>query len=1184
MGYQLYKIQLTIEDNEITESSMRFFGNIGYVMVDIPDTSKRLSNAFRSWEIEGDLILTVTDPDGNRVNIEMVVHEKGTSRLEVNQVILKPKDLADYKTPCTPVLKFGAIYYYEKRSFSETPEESFELIDEDFVGEDDVVNYRSDIKLIDGGDGSYELTKFGRDTMFISVVFRGRITGRIKGLTRTKMMTWVRQPYCRDVEIDYIWQASYTDATLQPENVCYGRTSYKYAESLVDRGYRPKCGDHDLAFSSGLGPMWYPYNDCDESAVYPTDPLTSRVTTMLARQMEVFDEKGEDGTAVHGAHDLRMLGPQDYYGEVCDVHASLWNCTCDWSYCNLDKVSDNIFVGFGRYRGNMDAVAKLRATILGGDLPKFGNPARDFMRSYRSIDNVDYYVSIGTQFVRRQKWMPAYYFFTSADVTQGMTAYPHRLYTEDLSSPFVHPMGLFLAKGTIEGVEIKEEIEMEGSVPKRYSFDEVFEAHSTTSSMTYPYPTNVFTKGDGILISWYTFRDYTPNTNKSIQWVWQEIWKSIERDIPDTDTILDKDLGYDIEDIGSSSGEAQISDGSEELDELILSRPFLYEDQVAKGPFLFANISYSDYQFDAEIKEHRPIADEGTYTLSITSPVRDNDGEYDEKKFYLKLGAGAQRPFDIDGNWLSDADEDTNPGLYDDTIGGDWVSTVTLFAPGFTDKTTAGAETAGRVIITYDGFGDEVKTYYQRGLAVSLDTNQFQYLPREKTLIVAADVILSAAPSFVPDENNPAGGIEPGEPTPVEPCIEVGYNSSDQSVDLIFDLTSKKAIDRIMLICKFGSEVIERNNENEPIAWRLYHIPKVTVAHSDLGIIYTNFFSTGGMSLATNTDKLVDKEVLIDWNMSAADVLDTHSKWRLRFRLDPTSSEISRKPGLSDYIDDGENVVFFKCIYAYDTKFADAQEDIEVFERRYNISIGTHGDFPPHGFEAGGQVLLPAQSEGSTLYQRDTFEGGVTGIGGFAGEAETMNKIRGRLLKETHDDKEQLPADELTKMEAEQEKIYNDIAIRTGSTSFTLTSVAPPGMDDRLAEVGATFPDRWTCDFTNTIVLPLTPMESDSPYSPCGESFDWDFSESTLEARCAGGQFGAFSVGSRLTFEYALFSACDEAALGVAQDAIVVYYNGVGQVLTNPMTFLQGNEDLAIAQERVVSDTTFGNPAPVDTF
>jgi len=1188
MGYQLYKVKLDGLDDGISSDYIRFFGNSGYAMVEIPDPDKKLSTAFRDWEISGNIRLEITGVDGTTKTIRMAVHEKCTDRLEVNQMIIKPVDIEDFRQPCDPVIKFTALYYYEKRSFNETPDGEYEVVQEDFISDDDTVNYIRNIVLEDGGDDSYQLTKFGRDTMFISAVFRGRISGRIKGITRTKMLTWVRQPFCRDVEIRYSWQAAYNQATLLPERVCYGRTSYRYEPELVTRNYTPICGDHDLGFFSGVGPMWYPYEACDDYALYPTDPLTKRVTLLTNRIMEVFTDENED----HGSFDLRMLGPQDRVGFVCDNHASIWNCTCDWSYCNLTKVSENIFTGSGRYRGNMDAIAKYRATLFGGSLPKFGNPVRDFIRSYRSIDNVDYYVPIGLSFVRRQKWMPLYYFYTSADVTRGSSLYPYKLYTEDLESPFVHPLGLFLARGSIEGVRIDEQIDVddEGN-PKRYHFEEVFKTHSSTQSLTYPFPTQVYYQGlANQLMSWYTYKDY-PAGGKSIQWAWQEIWEPIIRSEVDTDILLGNDSGYDIENVGSASSDPSISDPDDEIEELVFSRPFTFSENGVdlEGIFLFTNIEYPDYQYDAQIAEHRLTVEEGEYVLSLRAPERNDDGEYDDPYFTLQLGTGPARTFDVDGNWDVDSGHE-HYDLYNTCTNDPWTDKVTLFGPGYTNKTTSQAETDGRVIVTYDIVGDQEKEYYQRGLNVSLDTSKFQYLPRQKTIVDSEqyEMEFSEAPSFVPDANNPAGAIEAGEPYPMSHCIEIGYNSADEEVDFTIEFSSRAAVDRIMFIFKFGPEGIEFDDADpeQVTKWRLYHIPTVEVAELRLLelVPFTVFSSGGGMRLATNTDNLEDKKVVFDWNMSAEDVLDPQDNLRFRFRLKPTTSEINTKTGLSEYYDDSENVVYFKCIYIYDTEFVDASENIEVFERMYNISYGSHGDIPPHGLESTGSLLYPAENEGSTVYQKDTLNG-MVGLIGSAGELKSMNKIRGRIMKETHDDKEELPVNTLAGMEREQKRIYDKIAIEEGSTSFSLVSVAPPGLEDKLSEVGATFPGRWTCSFKNTIVLPLTDLSSYVPYSPCGEFWDWDFSDFHWESRCAGSTTGVFSVGSREVFEYRLFSACDQSALAEAQEATTVYYRGIGNILVHAMNFLSGGEPSEIASiKRDSNETTYSNPNPVDTY
>jgi hypothetical protein len=1188
MGYELYEVKLA--DHVILgEDDIRFFGNAGYALITIPDSNKKLNNIFRDWTIDDPIIMTVTLSDGSYKDIEMEVYEYCTDRMEINQAIIRPKNLEEFSRPCEPTIDLTEVYYYEKRSFNERPEGTYELIYEDFVGEDDVVNYLARAELDGDYNGPYSITKFGRDTMFISVVFRGAQTGRIKGVTRTKMLTWVRQPYCRDVEINYSWGAAYTHSMLTPTHVCYGRTGQKSDVELWTKGYTPRCGDHDLNIFSGQGPMWYPYTECDDYAVYPTHELTGRATLIGNRKMEVFDETGDDGSLLHGAWDLRMLGPQDHEGYICEVHASFWNCTCDWSYCNLTKVGENIFNGSGQYRGNLSSWAKIRATLFDGTLPKFGNPVRDFIRSYRSIDNVDYYASTGSRYVRLQKWMPLYYFYTSADVTAPSSNHPYRLYTKDLTSPFIHPLGLLLANGKIEGIDIEEQLDVDGAGnPKRYDFNDVFRVNSTrtgaTSAMAYPFPVDTYFVGTSMLMSWYTYQSY-PAGGKSIQWAWQEIWKPVIRDAPETSSLLEEDIqAFDIENLGAATGSPEIGSPGE-VEESIASRPYQWDIDTAEGLFLFCDVEYPDYRYDAELGEYALTLEEGDYVLSITAPQRETGGEYDDKKFYIQIGSGPKRAFDIDGNWDPDDDDNQYYDLYTTCTQSPWVTNVTLFGPGYTNKSESAAESDGRVIITYDGFGAEVKTYYQRGLNITLNTSKFQYLPRLKQLIVPSyELETSKDPSFTIDEDNPYEAIEADDTTPVtEHCINLGYLSSDDTVDFKFDFNSKKAIDRIIFQFKFGSEIKGYDANNQPNEWRLYHIPAIEVAHSDVGLIYTTVFTSGDMILATNEDKLEDKEAILDWNALAEDVLDPHQKWRFRFRLKPTDHEISAQNGLSEYYEDSESVVVFNCIYIYDTSFGNGRENIEVFERKYNISYGEHGDFPPHGFSHTNNLLLPATHEFSTVYQRDTIDG-VQGMAGTAGEKTTMNKIRGRIMKECHEDEEELPVNTLSKMEAEQKKIYDEIAIKSGASSFTMRSIVPPGFADKLEEVGATFPERWTCTFTNTIVLPLTPVTQYDPYNACGEYFDHDFSNFHWEVRCAGSHFSPFSVGSREVFEYTLYSACDGEALAEAQWAIDVYYQGIGRVLTAPMTWLAGEAAGRETVQTRLNETTYSYPGSVTTY
>ena len=1191
MGYELHKINLG--PIALDEEDVFFFGNAGYAIVRIPD-NKNLSSVFRPWELGSDennnkdkLTMTVTLKDDTTKDIEMVVYERDTDRLEVNQIIIKPKDeneLKKFTAPCDLAITLAEVYYYEKRSFGELSSGSSEVVNDDFLGDDDIGNYRSDVGL-GGANNSYTLTKFGRDTLFISVVFKGAISGRIKGLTRTKMMTWARQPYCRDVEIFYTWKAQYQNSTLLPEQVCYGKTGVEIATELQERSYTPRCGDHDLTVRNTTGPMWYPYTECDDVAYYPADPLTNRIVFVSTRKMELFNEKGDGGNFLHGSWDLRMLGPQDSVGYVCDEHASFWACTCDWSYCNLDKQTEDIFNGWGRYRGALSEEDKIKATNFGGSMPKFGNPFRDFLRSYRTVDSVYYYKIEGTTYTRKQKWMPAYEFYTSADVTRGSSDYPHELYTKDISSPFVHPMGLFLANGSIENVDISEQIAIDGDgKPTRYHFEDVFDTHKTTASIIYPYPTNVKIFGSSTFISWYTYKDYPGNSSKSIQWAWQEIWKDIERVGVDEDTAMGKDEGAVDVDSGSTSGPLEISDVGEVVLKVV-SRPYQLVAGLVLGKFLFADTAYPDYQYDAEIGEHRLVVEEGEYTLALWAPVRESDGSYDEPKFELQLGTGPKRTFDIDGNWDVDTGH-TYYDLYNTCTQDPWVTNVTLFGPGYTNTSESAAESDGRMIEDYDGGGVKTETYYQRGLNVTLPSAKLYYLPREKALINSGDYEMK----FSDTPSVEGGGDKPeaDEWYPMEHCINVFYNSDAGTIDFKFDFdkSERRAVDRIVLKFKYGSEVITIDQNNEPNAWKLYHIPNIAVAHSDLGLLYTTYYSNSSMTLATKDTDLSDKEVLINWNLPKDEVLETHRYLRLRFRVEPSSREISVNQ-LNEYYDVSEHVVSFKCIYIYDTKFVDALDDVTTYERKYNISFGGHGDFPPHGYESTGSLLYPStqsMTEASTLYQYDT-KSGTFGIG-IPGESSTMNKVRGRVMMEVHEDKEELEGSTLAKWETLQKEIYDNIAIDKTSTSFSMKFTAPPGLDEKLEEVGATFPGGQTCSFINTLALPLTPVTPRGSYSPCGDYFDWDYSDYHWENRCAGSRFSPFTVGSREVFEYVFTYGCSEAGELIARPlwAIEVYAGSIiGGVLISGLEYLRSGQEFVTSSVDAVV-TSFSNPSSIDPY
>ena len=1198
MGYELYKIKM-YTDLELDSKNVKFFGNGGYALVIIPDPSKILSNVVRNWEIDGDIILEIPKDEHEGVGksddevriVEMEIYEKGTDRLETNQIIVRPKDIKDFKAPCDLVLKLGeaatlsgaasvsgVIYTYQKRSFGETPTGfDYEIERESFLGVDDVADYRDAVSLVGTGNGPYDLEQFGNDTLFISAVFAGAISGRIKGVTRTKMMTWVRQPYCRDVEIYYKWNASYKHATLQPEAVCYGPTSFEWDNKVHGKIYLPSCGDHNLGSWSLTGPMWYPYEACDDTANYSMGSKTGQVTGVYNWLMELYQESNESAEPIYGNWNMRMLGPQKQWGYVCDSHASWWNCTCDWSYCNLYKEGDNLFTGYGRYRCSLGANEQIECTKNGGILPKFGNPYRDFLMSYRSIDSVYYYYVEGTDFIRLKKWMPLYEFYTNADITKGSSSYPYDIYSKDVTSPFIHPMGLFLANGSIEGVDINEEIDVDGDGKlKRYHFEEVFRTHRTTKSMMYPYPTNMKYQGIGMdpILSWYTYRDYPGGDSSiSIQWAWQEIWKDIERQSLDSDFVLP-------------------TEESTKFPEVILSKGYKSEGEggPVSGKFLFCNIEHPDYKYDYKVGEHRLVCEGGEYDIKLTAPERDEEGEYKKPYFLIQLDTGPERMFDANGNWDPTSEDNTYYDLYTTCTTGGWSTDITLFAPGYINKTISQAETDGRMLVDYDDAGDEVKTYYQRGLNVTLIPSKFSYfLPREKTLLDSGDyeVRFSHVPSCTGEEAFEE--IELSEWYPMSCCMEMVYCCGEENVEFEFKFSSKKAVEHIICDFKFGAEEIKIEDSSVTISGmnpdelitKLYHVPAISVFKSDDGESYTLVHvDSASMVLAAPDDKISTKQMVVDWNGDTASIMEPSLYFKIKLRVKPTPDEIA-KSKIPDY-NECENVVYFECNYIYDSVFVDATESINTYERKYNISYGTHGDFPPHGSDATGSLLFVKPNESSTIYQRDSING-VIGMSDSAGKVNSMNKVRGRIMKECHKDKEPLPGSVLSEWEKEQKIIYDEIAINSGDTSIRFISVAPPGMEEKLNEAGASFPYSWTCDFYNNIILPLKEVEWYDPYSPCGQEFYWDLSGLHWVHRCAGSQFGAFSVGSREVWKYKFHSVCGGDLDVGTYGALTVYTHSMAQLLLS--LFVSTKPEIVVRSERATPGVTkYQMPSAVSAY
>ena len=1186
ISYKLYKVK-AFEDPKILDmTNMRFFGNSGYVLVTIPDPDKVLTRAIRPWEVEENIYLQYD----SGYQIWMEIFDEDNDHLEPNQVILRPKNVEDLRQACNGAfIVLDEIFIYEKRSFDQLPSLTFEyeVVNDSFISTSDVVVYK-DVDIVEGPDNSYQLRNFGYDALTISAVFKG-ITGRAKGQIKTKLIVWVRQPFCRDVEIGYSWTAGYTKSTLLPEYNCYGPTGVRVDVNTHYKNYSPMCGDHDLSFVTGTGPMWYPYDDCEDTVNYN---ITGNLTEYDTLLMEIFDEDWP-ADPPHGSHDMRMLGPSDNYGYTCDSHAHLWACTCDWSFCNLEKKTENIFGGSARYRGGLSYQDKLRALQNYGSLPKFGNVPRDFLRSYRSMDNIDYYYWDGSNFTRRRKWVPMAEFYTSANITKSAQDFPYLLYCSsdyyDDNAGFVHPMGLMMALGSIENIRINEriDVDIDGDLA-RYRFEDVFRTHSSLAGLYYPYPKTVYYRLVGSIltpiISWYTYRDYPgiASGDVSTQWAWQEDWRDLERGAANLDN-LDCSSYDDLECCSSSDIVGK---------ECLISIPYFVEecDDIPQGRHVFFDIEHPDYKYDYKIGEHRLVADEGEYDVTITPPtftaVSGASGLIINEFFWIEMGTGPYRAFDLDGNWdpagcsgvsIDDGGQNQYYELYTTCTTSPWATEVTVFAPGYTDKTEAGAESADREIITYDNIGTELIEYYQRGLSTPFNVDRFDYLAQKETMLDddTYDMFFSTRPTCMDsDDPNDFAVLDPGDPYPGVRNLDVDYCMGDlgagQTISIVFIIRRESPAEDNSedsgigitgrVECEFGYGQFIDN---------LYHIPAVTI-----NVDGVEKYSCDTMNIADEGD-FETKRCSYSWDVSAddifdakkeeadnrktmmetGDVIETTNVVTVTFRISPTGDELGAGIG-NDYLL-YYNIINIKNIYLYTTNFVKSVETVNVYERKYNISYGHHGDVPPHGRDTTGSLLYPTPTDRSTVYQYDTHLG-MVGLSGSSGELTSMNKVRGRIMKACHEDKEPVEGSKnLYDWESKQKEIHDDIAINAGYTWFMLTGNAPQAIEDRLNEIEMSMP-QWRCNFNNTVVRPLKDVVRYDPYSPCGHRFTWDF-EHMYRFYACGAHGALYGRTVQDVFDYVFSRVCGPGGTRHSVDALVAYYNGIARVLVNPFSYVQGD-------------------------
>lgn len=1082
--YILYKT-LIETDLEVKYSNMRFFGNAGYGFIFLPDYARDLSTVVKPWEIDGKIYLVY--PDGKRV--EMEIYEKCTDRLAVNCFIIKPKDINEFSMVCRDTyLLIPKLYIYERKTF-DSAYTNAEIIREDFLTDDDVVQYRTSLVLNGRGD-NFVFEKFGYESLMAAIVYRGA-TGRIIGQTKTKLIVSVRQPYCRDVEIFYSWISLYRVIKLLPEHECYGEMSEQPIRNEW-KSYSPRCGDHQRSYFTGIGPMWYPYNDCDSYARYNFNTSTQ----FDIRIMDPFWDGAADPP--HGRDDMRMLGPADHFGEAGESHSSLWACLCDFTYYNKDKIRANMFTGSAYYRGGLDELAKRNCVRNDGSLPRFGNVYRDFLRSYRSMDNVDYYYWNGRQYFRRRKWVPMYEFYAPS-FSELLSNYPYLLYSysdyTDDNSTFIHPFGCLMADGMVESVNVGEKIDIDdGGSANRYRPEEIFRSHYTLAGIYYPRPKNPqqYLVGMNLvdIMPWYTYKNYPgPGGGdggvNSIQWAWQEYWKEVERQ-----KITEVSVRY------FSTILMGNHPTTDRLPITLTLAPYTGEDGPVSGRHAFLDVGYPNYKYDGMLKEHRLVCDEGAHIITVTPPTSSGDklGNYGANPiWHVQLNDGPKRCFNMDGEWLTTSGEGCNVDLYKTCTSSPWLPDITLFDTGYYSDVPDSNRT-----ITYYDTKPPTYEYYQRGLNVSVKPGSLGFLPRRIHQLGPEVYEMRVSKVSTCDEGGGSAwaSVESiNQFYPGSMSFNVVYCSESNELSITFKFQYPVSLGAVGINFKFGA----RRNRSAVTPYgnykvkgtlfdgTLYHIPGIKLYKSDDDSIYTSAYNLDSMKLATKTDTIKYINGFYEFSKTTESVKPT-KYLKITFRLVSSAAEVDGVGGdYKKYFFKAINKVAINYIYIYYNEFLEASENITTHERLYNISYGGHGDFPPHGYENTGSLLYVIPNDKSTVYQMDSI-GGVVGMPGSAGDCKSMNKVRGRILKKCHSDKERLESSELAEWEMEQKKIHDEVAIKSGSTIIVLRSFPPPNMQYLFKKANVNFPS-WNCNLINTLVAPLLPVYAAAPYSPCGHNF-----------------------------------------------------------------------------------------------
>lgn len=1136
LGYKMYKIKvlsnfIATNCDTTTYSKIVLLGNDGHMLVVIDDKLK-LHSVIRNWDngevddygnsLPMEITLVGKDAYGKDQSIEMSIVEYCSDRLEVNQLIIKPKNPNDYVRLYGFAINFGDLYVYERWSFGLEPEGDFEEI-RDGWAIDDVVS-RANTTL----EGSIESNEYTIKNppiapIIAAVIYKGGVTLRIKGQAKTDLMNWVKQPFCSDVEISYNWSASYRSYTLLPTHYCFVSNigvSYTPANtgegpSYPIRQYSPYCGDHGFGrVSTRPAAMWYPYTSCDEYASYSIYAGSGEYDPA---PMDFWVNKNGKyvGSDIHNSNDLRMLGPASHFGITTDVHTSIWACSCDWTHMNLEMTGTPWFSGWAKIRSGVEGAAYELMTQNGGEPPKFGNKRRGYLASFRSTAYLTYY-ELGNQgdVAVKYKWLPPYEGFSDLRLDKSFQDYPWKHYfnTGDNVATYMSQFGL-LAANNVDGETVSEHLVRDDTPESnlaRYRFTDIFSAHHTLVGTRYPEPQKPYYVGLNLkpVTAWLTYKDYLDDSSLAIQWAWRERWKTLERGKPDIRNIL---MDIPLTECDST-----------DYNMLYLS---------------FLGFNYPNYTYDYRISEFRRVASEGFHVVHWEPSIFDPENPL-PTYFALWMDDGPTRLLDPECKLVKDpaeinstlkftsVDIDTliaDAAFYDFCSGGDWLNNITCdFDIEDLEKIEDSAEVSSsdnfmlytsstivteteeaaitnaiedeREIITSDGSGEEVKRYFNRGLVLNIKQDMLQYLPRVDKLIDMPYEFNLSVPSH--DESQ-FSIIVPLEYYPASENFGMIYNGLlNSEVTLVFKFSIPTIISKIEVFYNKG-EIVEDSDAN---IRTYYNIPKVSVGKSTDGQIYTE--------LVSDDFSFGDPGAIPTVEMKTYDIDDSdlvymsslYSFLNMSFTYAPTIEDLTKHN--REYSPDFTHLMDIRVIKLYTIEYSPLTEILDTYERKFNISVGSCGDIPIHGHDYMGSLLYPNPWELSTVYQQDNSLG-MIGAPGWVGVFNSISKIRSRRAQQLRVDPEIL-AGNYSDFEGKQKELYDEVAL-SGSDTITMSSIAREILKEALSNTKVNVFPMWACTLENKNMVPLKAVPQKSKYYPLGHHWTWGLDNVRDFYNCGGG-------------------------------------------------------------------------------